>query len=227
MIISNTHKFIFVHIPKTAGTSICAALDPLLRWNDIAIGGTQFGEQIQPAFRERFGLHKHANARRIRAIVGDEVWSSFFTFAVVRHPYSRMVSFYTWLEMSTRNAGPDAAIWTWPATKGFVESKTFSDFIRNDTFLESIPARPQVDWVCDDEGRCVVDYVGQFKDLSSVRATISGRIGVDVQPLERHNSSAEQKPLADFFSGEADYDYLHKLHEKDFELFGYDPSLRF
>ena len=46
MIISNSHKFIFVHILKTAGTSICAALDPTLRWNDVILGGTGFGEKM-------------------------------------------------------------------------------------------------------------------------------------------------------------------------------------
>ena len=227
MIISNSHKFIFVHILKTAGTSICAALDPTLRWNDVILGGTAFGEQVNGPYKDRFGLLKHATARQIRAVVGDEVWVSSFTFTIVRHPYTRMVSFYTWLEKSIRNAGPDAAIWTWPSTKAFVESQTFSEFIRNDMFLQAMASHPQVNWVCDDEGRCIVDYVGRFEDLSSVRATISDRIGVDLRPFEWHNPSAGQKPIADFFSGEADYDYLRKLHEKDFELFGYDPSLRF
>jgi len=227
MIISNSHNFIFVHILKTAGTSICAALDPTLRWNDVILGGTVFGEQVNGPYKDRFGLLKHATARQIRAVVGEDVWASFFTFAVVRHPYTRMVSFYTWLEKSIQKAGPEAAIWTWPSTKGFVESKTFSEFIRNEKFLHAMASHPQGDWVCDDQGRCIVDYVGRFEDLSSVRAMISDRIGVDLVPLARHNPSAGPKPLAEFFSGEADYVYLHKLHEKDFELFGYDPSLRF
>lgn len=227
MIISNSHKFIFVHIMKTAGTSICAALDPTLRWNDVILGGTGFGEQINGPYKDRFGLLKHATARQIRAVVGDEVWSSSFTFTVVRHPYTRMVSFYTWLEKSIRNARPDSAIWTWPSTKGFVESKTFSEFIRNEKFRQSMASRPQVNWVCDDEGRSIVDYVGRFEDLSSVRTTISDRIGVELKPLERHNPSAGQKPIAEFFSGEADYDYLHELFRPDFALFGYDPTHRF
>jgi hypothetical protein len=228
MIISNSHRFIFVHILKTAGTSICAALDPTLQWNDVILGGTGFGEKVNAPYKARFGLRKHSSAREIRAVGGEDVWSRYFTFAFVRHPYTRVVSFYTWLgEAIRRNADRGSPVWSWPSTQAFVESPNFSDFIRNEKFLQTEAALPQTESVCDEEGRCIVDYVGRFEDLSSVRATISDRIGVDLPPLERHNPSAGQKPLADFFSGEADYDYVRKLHEKDFELFGYDPSLRF
>jgi len=47
---------------KTTATSVSAATDPCLRWNDIAIGGMRFGEQIQPAFRERFVMQRLLSA---------------------------------------------------------------------------------------------------------------------------------------------------------------------
>jgi len=227
MIISNSHKFIFVHVMKTAGTSVSAAIDPCLRWNDVAIGGTRFGEQIQPPFRERFGLHKHSTACEIRALVGADIWSAYFTFTVVRHPYDRIVSLYTWLQKTLRNAPPDAPQWSWQAAIAFRESQGFSRFIRHEQFRRSLGGRPQVEWTCDDEGRYIVDYVGRFEDLDTARRTISDRIGINLEPFERHNASTELSRHAQFFSAEADYDFLHKLHEKDFELFGYDPSLRF
>ena len=76
MIISNSHKFIFVHVMKTAGTSVSAALDPWLRWNDIAIGGTRFGEQIQPARAEPrvsdiLAAHRSGARPRMRAARRD------------------------------------------------------------------------------------------------------------------------------------------------------------
>jgi len=227
MIISNSHKFIFVHVMKTAGTSVSAAIDPCLRWNDVAIGGTRFGEQIQPAFRERFGLHKHSTASEIRAAVGADVWFSYFTFTFVRHPYDRIVSHYTWLQEKLRNAPPDAPQWSWQAAIAFRESHGFSEFIRHERFRNSLGGRPQVESSCDDDGRCIVDYVGRFEDLDAARRTISDRIGVQLEPFERHNASTERNRHAELFSGEADYEYLHTLHENDFELFGYDPSLRF
>ena len=227
MIIANSRKFIFVHVMKTAGTSVSAAMDPCLLWNDIAIGGTRFGEQMQPAFRERFGLHKHSTAREIRDMVGADVWSSYFTFTVVRHPYDRIVSLYTWLHKKLRCAPPEAPEWSWPVAVAFRESQGFSGFIRHEQFRRSLGGRPQVEWTCDDDGRCIVDFVGRFEDLDAARRTISERTGINLEPFERHNASTERTLHAEFFSGETDYDVLYKLHEKDFELFGYDPSRRF
>jgi len=227
MIISNSHKFIFVHVMKTAGTSVSAAIDPFLRWNDIAVGGTRFGEQIQPAFRERFGLHKHSTAREIRAMVGADVWSSYFTFTFVRHPFDRIVSLYTWLQQTLQNAPPDAPQWSWQAAIAFRESQGFSEFIRHERFRNSLGGRPQFEWIYDDYGRCIVEFVGRFDDLDAARRTISDRTGVNLLPFGRHNASTARTRHAELFSGEADYDYLHTLHEKDFELFDYDPSLRF
>ena len=76
MIISNSHRFIFVHVLKTGGTTVCAALDPFLRWNDVVLGGTEFGERMNGPYRDRFGLRKHSTAQEIRAVVGDATWSS-------------------------------------------------------------------------------------------------------------------------------------------------------
>ena len=39
MIISNSKRFIFLHVPKAAGTSITIMLDAELEWDDIVLGG--------------------------------------------------------------------------------------------------------------------------------------------------------------------------------------------
>ena len=109
----------------------------------------------------------------------------------------------------------------------FRESQGFSGFIRHELFRRSLGGRPQVEWTCDDDGRCILDFVGRFEDLDAARRTISERTGINLEPFERHNASTERTRHAEFFAGEGDYDFLHKLHEKDFALFGYDPSLRF
>lgn len=226
MIISHTHRAIFVHIPKTAGTSITALIDPHLRWNDLVLGGTAFGERIQPAYQERFGLSKHMRARDIRRVVGEEMWADYFSFAIVRHPYTRIISFYNWKRAAVSRAAADSPLWSWPATEAFQQSRSFSEFIRHEKFLTSRAGQPQADWVCDDDERCLVDFVGRFEQLGATIDTIAARLGLASTDLGVHNASAADRPLTELLQGEDDYRFLHDFYRRDFEMFSYDPALR-
>ncbi|NEN90268.1 MAG: hypothetical protein F6K48_15660 [Okeania sp. SIO3H1] len=46
MIISENDKFIFIHIPKNGGTSVALSLEERLKYNDIVIGGTKYGDKL-------------------------------------------------------------------------------------------------------------------------------------------------------------------------------------
>lgn len=227
MIISNTHRAIFVHVPKTAGTSITAWIEPAIGWNDLVLGGTAFGEGIQDAYRERFGLSKHMLARDIRRAVGERVWDDYFSFAFVRHPYARLVSFYNWQRAALERADADAPLRSWPAMQAHARSGRFSEFIRNEQFLGSLAGRPQADWVCDEHGRCIVDFVGSFEELEAGLRIVADHMGLAVGDVGTLNAAAGGRPLGGHFACEADYDHIHDLHRRDFEMFNYDPSLRF
>lgn len=226
MIISHTHRAIFVHIPKTAGTSVTALIEPSLRWNDLVLGGTKFGERIQPAYQERFGLSKHMRARDIRLVVGEETWGNYFSFAVVRHPYTRFVSFYNWKRSAVSRAAPDSPLWSWPATEAFQQSGSISEFLRHEKFLTSRAAEPQVDWVCDDDRRCIVDFVARFEGLAADIDRVSARLGLGSGRLGVLNTSTSERPLGELLSDEEDYRFLHDFYRRDFEVFGYDPAMR-
>lgn len=226
MIISNTHRAIFVHVPKTAGTSITALFEPALRWNDLVLGGTAFGERLEAAYKERFGLNKHMWARDIRRVVGHEVWTTSYTFAIVRHPYQRLVSFYNWQKAAVSRAAEDSPIWSWPATEAYRRSGSFSEFIRHETFLAARVGKPQAEWVCDEQGHCIVDFVGRFEQLEAAIDTIATRLGLASVRLGMHNASGAECPPGKLLHDEADYEFLHDVYRRDFDMFGYDPALR-
>jgi hypothetical protein len=82
MIYSDSNKFMFYHIPKTAGTSLHTVL------KTYAVG---------PHVDE-------PHLTRVRSHVGVEpTWdkykgSEYFSFAIVRNPYDRMFSLYNFLK---------------------------------------------------------------------------------------------------------------------------------
>jgi hypothetical protein len=80
--ISHEHKFIFVHVPKTGGTSIESLLD---------LSGA-----------------KHNTARQYRNFFPD-VWKRYFSFAFVRNPWDRVLSFYMFRKQ-VRQLGPEGTL---------------------------------------------------------------------------------------------------------------------
>jgi hypothetical protein len=237
MIISTSKQYIFVHIHKAAGTSVHFALDDTLQWNDISIGSTPFGEQIQKPYFRRFNLQKHSSAQDIRQIVGDSIWSNFFTFTFVRHPFKRAVSLYTYIRDMVRRQGikyyfrhlPLARFqknfFTWPITKAFFETKSFSTFIRHPSVQGSAGARQQCRSLVDESGSVIVDFVGKVERIEEDFRAVAEKIGLPATQLKRKNESKFEKsqPLV---LKEGDYEYMYDMYKEDFDAFGYDPNLR-
>jgi hypothetical protein len=98
VIVNHTHKFIFVHVPKSAGTSVTELFSQYSSYRDLEVGGTQLGEVLQNEFKKRYGLTKHATAGEIRAIVGAELWDAYYSFGIVRNPYARAQSTFHFMK---------------------------------------------------------------------------------------------------------------------------------
>lgn len=83
-----SEKFIFVHIPRTGGTS----LERLL----LTIEGTTSWESLEnkKAVDVRIGKEKHMRASSIRATAGEEKWRNTLKFAIVRNPFDKVISHF-------------------------------------------------------------------------------------------------------------------------------------
>lgn len=230
MIISNNKKYLFVHIHKTAGTSIANALDKYICWNDVVLGGTPFGEKIQDPYKERFNLHKHSTANEIREVIGNEIWDSLFKFTFVRHPYSRVVSLYTFIEARAREFLKKnisvAPFFNWPEAKAYKQTNSFSEFIKYLHLHYPNTLKNQVDWISDTNGNIILDFIGKTENLDRDIKIVSERIGLGEILLNTLNRSGKGN-VNEYLRDEKDYKYLNELFRKDFEILDYDPDLRF
>ena len=88
--IHHNKKFIFIHIPKTAGTSIEQFFDPKHR--------------IFYGWDKKHSLYKqHCTIKQIRDLYNVDI-DSYFKFCVVRNPWARAVSDWKW--WTARPASP-------------------------------------------------------------------------------------------------------------------------
>jgi hypothetical protein len=101
--ISSDKKFIFVHIPKTGGSSI---EKDLLSFFDekIFVNGneTTVNKNIKNPIENSFNSFKHATAIELQEEYGVEKWNSFFKFSVIRKAEDRLISLYFWKQKNRK-----------------------------------------------------------------------------------------------------------------------------
>jgi hypothetical protein len=165
MLISHRHKFIFVHVQKSAGESIEAALRPFCDAADLA--------DLQST-----GLHSHATAEQIIGAIGRRRWDSYFKFALERNPWDKCVSIYYYQREHW------SRYWKWwrPAPK------SFQDWFYPYFGLWTKKLTPS-HWLYTLNGQVAVDYLGRYESLADNFDEICRRIGLGKVELPVVNRS--------------------------------------
>lgn len=198
---------LFVHIPKNGGQTIRRGLPGRII---VASSGNHISPQYTTELHNMMEMHKehhgneHARWRDWRKDLRDK----YRAFAIVRNPWSRVVSRYTFARR----------------IKGYQSGKqSFSEFLEERHIYGERPYywhRPirgwyqQKDYVTDESGglRCDVlrfatDDVCQYFKLS--------------EPLRvRGVSNIDGKDYRDFY-GDEEYDIVADWYQKDIEYFGF------
>lgn len=169
MIVSHEHRFIFLKVRKTAGTSVEVALSRIAGDDAIVtpIAEDETGHHARnhkapgqsasfsPASLKRL-LHEaardpaqsraipyfnHMPAWLVRAKLGEEIWGSYFKFCFERNPWDKVVSMYGW------------------NTRDLASPRPFEEWLFSYDGIYS-------DWpIYTLGGKCAVDFVGRYEAL--------------------------------------------------------------
>lgn len=240
MIISNSHRFIFIHLHKTGGTSLEVALEKYLGWNDILLGSTNFGEMINDYYRKRFGLHKHSSVMDIEGICGEEILRSYYVFSLVRNPVSRIVSLYNfvgsivlgWADsfnlniLEIREDPEKLESFTskrpelgWASSRAFIMANSFSEFIRSEMLRYETAFRTQASQLRSRNGTLIGEPY-KIEMAEDWQASLSRKLGLEIQ-MHRENESPRKLIAASDLSSE-DTAFLKEKFREDFVIFGYE-----
>ncbi len=197
--ISFQKRFLFVHIPKTAGNSIQSKLRDYSEDQLVALRKEQDGIERFGLRNPNYKIKKHSTLGKYRDALGNEQFRSLYKFTCVRNPWDRMVSYYF-----TPTQSPE----TWDR-KRFREiiSKAVSvaDYLRLDPGEEDPFAN--------------VDYIIRFENLAHDFRTVCITLGISPATLPRYNRSSREH-----YSKYYDDELRHLVQTRfaaEIERFGY------
>lgn len=187
MLISDHHRFVFVHVPKTGGDSI----DKMLR------------EHVADVRKQK--MTRHAPYGDILAIEPD--LAGYWSFAMVRNPWARMVSWWSMIDKWNHAWGPASGkpqvkrggmkdgnkMW-----RRVAEFSDFEEFILRGTAEIPRLAMPQINYLVAPERR--VDFIGRTESLSADVARAQREIGLPDVPLPHRNKSLSTGHWRDYYS---------------------------
>ena len=107
--------------------------------------------------------------------------------------------------------------------KAFLTTSNFSDFIRSDFLDLAQDAKPQAHQLTDN-GKLLVDFVGQFENLSNDWKQICAQVGIQADLGHENQSNRRHQDYRDYWSKD-DEQFVVDKYKLDFDLFGYTPEL--
>ena len=211
--INHEQRFIFIHVPKAAGTSIENTLfDP----EDLILS-PQKPDEIERSQRVLFGQDpiskrylQHLTAEEIRMFIpsGEKCLKDYFKFTFVRNPWDRAVSEWKWRQK--------------------INNKLFGN-MSFDSFLKNFLAKrlnedhfmPQYKYIFDSKNDCMVYFICRFEKINEDFAYVCGRINQSKKDLAHSNQTKRKKHYSQYYTDPLK-DLISDIYKKDIKLFQYE-----
>lgn len=198
MVVCHIRKIIFIHIPKTAGSSI----EHLLR---------DEGKYELDFIGVRNGRSTHHYMGIELKMILKELYPTYYKFSFVRNPYDRLISEYFWCRIN--NVGHKFNK-TFDEFLDYVEdvikNKKFFKPIENDHFI------PQYSFLFFNN-KLIVNNIFKYEDLEKVVPLIKKRLKIKTS-LQHLNKSVKNEITLT----QEQKDRIYNLYQIDFETFNYE-----
>lgn len=167
MLVSQSHQFVFVHMPRTGGTSIRQILTPYStqghsgRVNKLC---SRLG--LVPWNRRYFPIH--TTLRQAETILPKPMYKEYFKFGFVRNPWERMASHYQVLLHNSNH-------------RRHQKVRSLPDFEAYLAYEARRGKVSQADALTNKRGEIGLDFLGRFENLATDFSDLCARIGIEAE----------------------------------------------
>ena len=198
IMISHKYKCIFIHIQRTAGSSVESWICKKHWWT------------FEPET-------KYILASQAKELYKD-YWDEYFKFSIVRNPWDRMVSYLRFSGMLRIKNTDKTEFGGYKKKFGY---PTLIEFDHRFYDLENLrTAKHQKECVylnvLDEE----LNFIAKFENLKEDMRFIQGRIGIK-EPFDINAGKPEKKSIYQEFYNEDTIKEVEDLYKKDIECFNY------
>lgn len=205
MLLSYSHKFIFIHVYKVAGTSIKKSLEkyakrPVMR---RFLNVIRLGSKV-PYYRWRT-FPSHIKVEDLKKEIPDKIYSNFYKFAFVRNPWEWQVSLYHHMLQRKEHY----------QHKLIKSMKNFDEYI---VWRVNENKVLQKEFITDSSGKIIVDFVGRFEILNNDFHHVCKVLNINASLP--HLNASSHKHYHSYYN-EKTQRLVEENYSEDIELFGY------
>jgi hypothetical protein len=202
MVILDKYKLIFIHIPKTGGTSI--------EFNfGFKLGFYNSNKKEYWGIKNKKCMQHYlwSDYKKLE----EDKWKFYYKFSVVRDPYKKMISAYKWNPVFGRCKKN--------TFKQFLEKA--KDIIDNDQYSKNCyfdHIMPQHKFIFDENDNLMVDKVFKLETLNEKFNAFLDEREIVIEKLVHINRTKKKDEI---ILDQDDIKLINKLYKKDFELLGF------
>ncbi len=214
MLLNIRYRFLFIHIAKTGGTSIRAALR-YYKWRDPYRIPMFICSRISSFTGHQLGckIPRHAKAIAAYEMLPRELFNSLFKFAFVRNPWDLQVSSFHHIKRERPHL-----------LKGIKDFESFLlwklDPERPYHYIIDTSIELQSDYVIDLEGKIIVDFIGRYERLEQDFIEACKRIGIKPPKLPHKRKAKDRKSYQKYYNDRT-AELIAKHFKRDIDMFGY------
>jgi len=216
MLISHSHRFITIDVPKTGTRSIRTSLSSI---GILDVVGEPNATKSNP-----FEQHASASFARQAFIRNGWVWENYYKWTIARNPWERYFSFFKYFKSyGEKYLSRDPSI-NWgllEINQGKHCSNLFSKS-NYQTILKNIILNnnSQSSYYFDENGELMVDYIADFENLSNEFHMLCKKVEIQMPKLAHENKSINCLNINDIYNQEL-IDLVADKEEVVIKLKGY------